>query len=60
MGVIVIGKIESGCCRVGDRCVITLNRIRVEVTNIYHEEIENRSMCLSRKCSFETKECGIS
>jgi len=43
MGVIVMGKIESGCCRVGDRCVIMPNRTRVEVTNIYYEEIETDS-----------------
>jgi peptide chain release factor subunit 3 len=43
MGVIVMGKIESGCCRVGDRCLIMPNRTRVEVTNIYYEEIETDS-----------------
>lgn len=43
MGVIIMGKIESGCCRVGDRCVIMPNRTRVEVTNIYYEEIETDS-----------------
>ncbi len=41
--VIVMGKIESGCCRVGDQCLIMPNRIRVEVTNIYQEEIETDS-----------------
>lgn len=40
---IVMGKIESGCCRVGDRCVLMPNRTRVEVTNIYYEEIETDS-----------------
>ncbi len=43
MGVIIMGKIESGCCRVGDKCVIMPNRTRVEVTNIYYEEIETDS-----------------
>jgi translation elongation factor EF-1alpha len=43
MGVIVMGKIESGYCRVGDRCLIMPNRTRVEVTNIYYEEIETDS-----------------
>lgn len=43
MGVIVMGKIESGCCRVGDRCLIMPNRTRVEVTNIYYEDIETDS-----------------
>ncbi len=33
MGVIVMGKIESGCCRVDDQCV----------TNINYEEIETDS-----------------
>jgi len=43
MGTIVMGKIESGCCRVGDKCVIMPNRTRVEVTNIYYEDIETDS-----------------
>ena len=43
MGVIVRGKIESGCCRVGDKCIIMPNRTRVEVTNIYYEEMETDS-----------------
>lgn len=43
MGVIVMGKIESGCCRIGDRCLIMPNRTRVEVTNIYYEDIETDS-----------------
>ncbi|CAF1046768.1 unnamed protein product [Adineta steineri] len=43
MGVIIMGKIESGCCRVGDRCIVMPNRHRVEVTNIYYEEIETDS-----------------
>jgi translation elongation factor EF-1alpha len=43
MGVIVMGKIESGCCRVGDQCVIMPNRALVEVTNIYYEDIETDS-----------------
>lgn len=43
MGVIVMGKVESGCCRVGDKCLIMPNRTRVEVTNIYYEEIETDS-----------------
>jgi len=43
MGVIVMGKIESGCCRVGDKCLLMPNRTRVEVTNIYYEDIETDS-----------------
>ena len=43
MGVIIMGKIESGCCRVGDKCVLMPNRTKVEVTNIYYEEIETDS-----------------
>jgi peptide chain release factor subunit 3 len=43
MGTIVMGKIESGCCRVGDKCLIMPNRTRVEVTNIYYEDIETDS-----------------
>ncbi len=40
---IVMGKIESGCCRVGDRCLIMPHRTRVEITNIYYEENETDS-----------------
>ena len=58
MGVIVMGKIESGCCRVGDRCVLMPNRTRVEVTNIYYEEIETDSCVCGEKCATETEECG--
>ena len=43
MGTIVMGKIESGCCRIGDRCLLMPNRTRVEVTNIYYEDIETDS-----------------
>ena len=43
MGVIVMGKIESGCCRVGDRCLMMPNRSRIEVTNIYYEDMETDS-----------------
>ncbi|CAF4053122.1 unnamed protein product [Rotaria sp. Silwood2] len=43
MGVIIMGKIESGCCRIGDRCLVMPNRTRVEVTNIYYEDIETDS-----------------
>jgi peptide chain release factor subunit 3 len=43
MGVIVMGKIESGHVRVGDRCLVMPNRTRVEVTNIYYEEFETDS-----------------
>ncbi|CAF1259924.1 unnamed protein product [Rotaria sp. Silwood1] len=38
MGTIVMGKIESGCCRVGDKCIIMPNEIHVEITNIYNED----------------------
>ncbi|CAF3055102.1 unnamed protein product, partial [Rotaria sp. Silwood2] len=38
-----MGKIESGCCRIGDRCLIMPNRTRVEITNIYYEDIETDS-----------------
>ncbi|CAF3077445.1 unnamed protein product [Rotaria sp. Silwood2] len=43
MGVIVMGKIRSGCCRIGDQCLIMPNRTRVEITNIYYEDIETDS-----------------
>ncbi|CAF1135350.1 unnamed protein product [Rotaria sordida] len=38
--IIVLGKIESGCCRVGDQCVIMPNRACVEITNIYQQNSE--------------------
>ena len=36
----VLGKIESGSCRVGDRCVLLPNRTRVEISNIFYEDEE--------------------
>ncbi|CAF3340606.1 unnamed protein product, partial [Rotaria sp. Silwood2] len=42
-GVIVMGKIKSGYCRIGDRCLIMPHRTRVEVTSIYYEDIETAS-----------------
>ncbi|CAF3468872.1 unnamed protein product [Rotaria sp. Silwood2] len=41
--VFVMGKIESGCCRVGDKCIIMPNRTQVEITNIYYKGIEKDS-----------------
>ncbi|CAF4287810.1 unnamed protein product [Rotaria magnacalcarata] len=41
--VFVMGKIESGCCRVGDKCIIMPNRTQVEVKNIYYKRIETDS-----------------
>ncbi|CAF0907390.1 unnamed protein product [Didymodactylos carnosus] len=40
MGTIVMGKIESGCVRVGDKCFLMPNRRKVEITNIYYEDID--------------------
>ncbi|CAF3806271.1 unnamed protein product [Rotaria magnacalcarata] len=70
MGVIVMGKIESGCCRTGDRCLLMPNRTRVEVTNIYYEDIETDSICCLRiffeeissgfiLCDIEQEPCGV-
>ncbi len=38
-----MGKIESGCCRVGDKCIIMPNGTAVEITNIQYEDIERDS-----------------
>jgi len=40
------GRCCYGKSRAGDLCLIILNRTRVEVTNIYYEEIETDS-CVS-------------
>lgn len=40
MSTIVMGKIESRCCRVGDKYIIIPNRTHVEIINIYYEDIE--------------------
>jgi hypothetical protein len=45
MGVIVMGKIESGCCRVDDRCVKTIN----------YEEIETDSCVCGKNVRLELK-----
>jgi peptide chain release factor subunit 3 len=47
--VIVMGKIESGCCRVGDKCIIMPNRTQVEVININCEGIK-RDSCVCGEC----------
>ncbi|UJR11356.1 hypothetical protein I4U23_015537 [Adineta vaga] len=63
MGMIIMGKIESGCCRVGDRCVIMPNRTPVEVTNIYYEDIETDSCICGENVRLKLKnvqEEGIS
>jgi len=39
-GIIVVGEIESGCCKVGDECVIMPNKTRVKISNIYHKDRE--------------------
>jgi translation elongation factor EF-1alpha len=43
MDVIVMNEIESGCCRISDKCLIMANRTHVEVTNVYYQEIETDS-----------------
>ncbi len=50
-----MNKTESGCCRVGDKCVIIQNRIRVEVANIYYEEIETDSCVCGENVRLELK-----
>jgi translation elongation factor EF-1alpha len=55
MDVIVMNKIQSGCCRVGDKYVIIPNRTRVEVTNIYYEEIETDSCVCGENDRLELK-----
>ncbi|CAF4267244.1 unnamed protein product, partial [Rotaria sordida] len=40
---IIMGKVISGYCHVGDQCLIMPNRTSVEVTNIYYEDIETNS-----------------
>ncbi len=50
-----MSKIESGCCRVGDKCLIMPNRTRVEVTNIYYEEIETDSCVCGKNVRLELK-----
>src|SRR4051794_12985940 len=45
MDTIIVGKIESGCCHVGDKCIIMPNRKLVEITNIYYDDTET-DFCL--------------
>ncbi|CAF3963329.1 unnamed protein product, partial [Rotaria sp. Silwood1] len=45
---IIVGNIQSGCCRVGDRCLIMPNRTFVEVTNIYDDLIPLLRLYLTR------------
>jgi translation elongation factor EF-1alpha len=55
MGVFVMGKIESGSCRVGDRCILMPNRTHVEVTNIYYKDIETVSCVCGKNVRLKLK-----
>ncbi len=50
-----MSKIESRCCRVGDRCVIMPNRTHVQVTDIYYEEIETDSCVYGENVRLKSK-----
>ncbi len=53
---IMMNKIESRCCRVGDQCVIMPNRTCVELTNIYYyEEIEADSNVCGKNVRWKLK-----
>ncbi|CAF3519269.1 unnamed protein product [Rotaria socialis] len=39
-GTIVVGKIESGSCRVGDQCFLMPETKVVEIANIYYEDMK--------------------
>jgi translation elongation factor EF-1alpha len=54
---IVMSKIASGCCRVGDECVIIImpNRTHVEITNIYYENNEVKSCVYEANVRFKLK-----
>ncbi|CAF3964692.1 unnamed protein product, partial [Rotaria sp. Silwood1] len=65
--VFVMGKIESGCCRVGDKCIIMPNRTQVEITNIYYKGIEKDSCVRGENeissgfmiCDVEQEPCSV-
>ncbi|CAF2771569.1 unnamed protein product [Rotaria sp. Silwood2] len=40
MGTIIDDKIESGLCHIGDQCIIMPNRTRIEIRNIYCNNID--------------------
>ncbi|CAF0745866.1 unnamed protein product [Didymodactylos carnosus] len=55
MGAIVMGKIESGYIRVGDKCFVMPNRQKVEITNIYYEDIETDSSICGENVKLKLK-----
>jgi len=55
MDTIVMGKIESDCCPVGDRCLLMPNRTRVEVTNIYYGDVGTDSCVCGENVRFKLK-----
>ncbi|CAF0851187.1 unnamed protein product [Rotaria sp. Silwood1] len=46
MGTIVMGKIESGSCRIGDQCLIMPIRKLVKIINIYYDNDIETDSCI--------------
>jgi len=55
MDTFAAGIIESGSCRVVDRCWIVANRTHAEVINIYYEDIETDSCICGENVTLKLK-----
>lgn len=55
MGTVILGKIESGTIRLGDKLCIMPNKAKVEVTNIYLEDEETDSAICGENVKLKIK-----
>jgi peptide chain release factor subunit 3 len=40
MGTMVMGKVESGYCKLNQKCMLMPNKVKVEIVNVYCEDEE--------------------
>lgn len=55
MGTVVMGKIESGMVKLGEKLCLMPNKAKVEVTNIYCEEDETDSAICGENVKLKLK-----
>ena len=55
MGTVVMGKLESGMLRLGDKLCVMPNKIKVEIANIYCEEEETDSAICGENVKIKLK-----
>lgn len=55
MGTVVMGKIESGMVKLGEKLCLMPNKAKVEVTNIYCEDDETDSAICGENVKLKLK-----